>query len=369
MPSEVDPLLVGAAAQSDMDQHSRMYRMEERRRQRLMISLAVLALMSGMMGALFVWRLQVARAQHRAELPTLVAGAALDQLNRHTNVKVERVPKKCTSTLLIMRHCEKEGPGTTDLRDGSEHCSYIGYERAEYLSSLFGSDPQARWPTPAHLFALTPDRGNGDHLNFREWETLKPLSDHTGIVSEVHNLLTLPKNYFELLQSGSLCDQVAVVSWKHEFIPQLAQQLACGPHNGCPEVFPEDSFDQVWQLTYIYHPALPTTPLGEAELRHKAKFTPMNGDELEDEATSKNNDDEVDNSLHRQLKHHNKDFSRHGWNVYATINYQNFDPLAFSKTNREAIATAASLSSSSSFHHNERRADTTSASYNAEGHL
>jgi hypothetical protein len=215
------------------------------------------------------------------------------------------------------------------------------------------------------LFALTPDRGNGDHLNFREWETLKPLSDQTGIVSEVHNLQSLPKNYFELLQSGSLCNQVAVVSWKHEFIPQLAQQLGCGPHNGCPEVFPEDSFDQVWQLTYIYHPALPTTP-GEAALRHKAKFTPMNGDEVEDEA----NDDEVDNRgnrmlQHRQLKHHRRDFSRHGWNVYATINYQNFDPLAFNKANIEALATAAS----SSHHHKGPKADTTSASYNAEGDL
>ena len=361
MATESDHLL--AAAQTDVEQHMSMYRMEERRRHRLMISLAVVALVSGMMGALLVWRLHVANTRRRAELPTLVASGALNQLNRHINLQTLHVPKHCTSTLLIIRHCEKDGPFTTDKKDNTEHCSYIGYQRAAYLATLFGTDPQARWPPPAHLFALTPDRGNGDHLNFREWETIQPLSDQTGIVTEIHNRASLPKTFLELLQSGSLCDQAAIVSWKHEFIPELAQQLGCGPHNGCPESYPEDSYDQVWQLTYTFHPRLPSLR-DEDDLRHATSFTPFNGNEYEDPV-----DDDDDNggpNMRRQrlLKHHSGDFSRHGWNVYATINYQNFDPLAFSKATREANAAAATASSSSS--HNKGRKTETRNSYNEE---
>lgn len=333
MASESDPLVGKNTGQQEQNEYLTLYQIEERRRTRLMISLAVLALVSAMMGALLVWRLHVANERHQAELPTLQASQALDQLNRHINKQSKHVPKLCTSTLLLMRHCEKEGPYTTDPKDNTEHCSYIGYERAAHFATLFGSDETARWPVPAHLFALTPDRG-GSHLNFRQWETLKPLSDQIDVVTEIHSRVSLPKVYFELLRSGSMCDQVVVVSWKHEFIPELARALGCGPRNGCPDVYPEDDFDQVWQLTYVFHPVLPSLP-DEDELRKDTNFTSLDGED--GEPVGSDTDDSAgarfrrELAERRQLKHHSGDFSHHGWNVYATINRQNFDPLAFSK--------------------------------------
>jgi len=356
MPSEYDPLVGsnsnnnnGHPDQQQYEQHLTLYQIEERRRARLMISLAVLALVTAMVGAILVWRLHVADERHRAELPTLLADQALDQLNRHINKQSKHVSKRCTNTLLIMRHCEKEGPYTTDPKDNTEHCSYIGYERAAYIASLFGSDVTARWPIPAHLFVLTPDRG-GSHLNFREWETLKPLSDQIGVVSEIHSRVSLPTNYFELLRSGTMCDQVAVVSWKHEFIPELALALGCGPHNGCPDLYPEDDFDQVWQLTFVFHPILPPQP-EEDELRKDTNFTALDGGEggMEEDGDEVDRDTDDggararfrrERAARRQLKHHSGDFSRHGWNVYATINRQNFDPLAFSKASGDYSSSA-----------------------------
>jgi len=353
MPSETSPLVGG----NDDDFNMALYHLEERRRRRIMTSLAVLTLVCAMMGALLVWRLAVANQQRREAMPFLIAAEALDGLNRHITLQSKHVTKECRSTLLIMRHCEKEGPYTTDPKDGSEHCSYIGYERAHHIASLFGDNNNTRWPAPSHLFVLTPDRG-GSHLNFREWETLKPLSDVTGLVSEIHSRVSLPPNYFELLQSGTLCDEVAVVSWKHEFIPELARNLACGPHNGCPSVYPLDSFDQVWQLTYVFHPSLPIPKRDENDLQQNGNFTALNGSEDDSEG---DNDNGGERRRHRNLKHHQSEFSKHGWNVYATINYQNFDPLAFRKQTMTGDFYAAAKSS--------YKKSSSSRSYNADGGL
>lgn len=348
MPSEKDPLVPvdggggsnnreGAAAAGAEQGQQLMIQMEERRRQRLILSLAAATLACAMMGALLVWRLHEAGRRRQEALPNLVAGQALDLLNRHVSKQSRHVQRRCESTLLLMRHCEKEGPRTTDARDGTEHCSYIGYERAAHLASLFGEGRKARWPAPAHLFALTPERaGGGGHLNFREWETLKPLSDRSGVVSELHGRWSLPQQYFELLRSGDLCGRVAVVSWKHEFIPELARNLGCGPRNGCPAGFSEDDFDSVWQLKYVFHPAQPPPP-DEDELKENANFTAFD-EPLEDDDVDTSNGDNNDGGAVRRLlrhgrnlKHHEKPFSNHGWNVYATVSHQDFDPLAYSK--------------------------------------
>jgi len=333
MPSEKDPLVAGnngAAADSNNDhEKSPLYQLEQRRRNRLFISLAVVTLVCAMMGSLLVWRLHVSNMERRAQLPAKVAAQALDRLNHHIAKQSRHVEKLCESTILLTRHCEKEGPYTTDAKDETEHCSYIGYERASHLASLFG--PDARWPTPSHLFALTPAR-RGDHLNFREWETLKPLSDQSAVVTEIQSRMSLPKQYFELLQSGDLCGKVVVVSWKHEFIPELARNLGCGPKNGCPNAYPEESFDQVWQLKFVFHPEQP--PLkDEHKLKKHTNFTAFDEGEEVDDDEYVNDPDGNDGGRRLLLRERSlkKGFSNHGWNVYATVNYQNFDPLAYSK--------------------------------------
>lgn len=86
---------------------------------------------------------------------------------------VEPPPEGCEATILLMRHCEKG-----HVR---EHCSYMGFERSVYLSTLFGDDHE-RWPAPTFVFAEGPkDRNNKKKMNFREIETVGPLAEKAGV--------------------------------------------------------------------------------------------------------------------------------------------------------------------------------------------
>jgi hypothetical protein len=83
-------------------------------------------------------------------------------------------PEGCESTVVVVRHCEK----------GSvrEHCAHVGFERAVYLSTLFGDREHERWPSPAFIFAEGPgQRRNQRKMNFREMETVGPLADKVGV--------------------------------------------------------------------------------------------------------------------------------------------------------------------------------------------
>jgi hypothetical protein len=80
----------------------------------------------------------------------------------------------CEATVVILRHCEKG-----DIR---EHCDYMGYERSVYLATIFG-DNQERWPAPSYIFAEGPgQRHNKKKMNFREIETVGPLSEKVGVL-------------------------------------------------------------------------------------------------------------------------------------------------------------------------------------------
>jgi hypothetical protein len=188
--------------------------------------------------------------------------------------------------------------------EGNFHCSYLGFERAKYIATLFGNSNHERWPTPAHLFALSPDRDG--HWNFRQWETLHPTAEKLGMTIDVAGRGDLASEIFDLLQSGSMCGQVAVVSWSHEFIPELAVALGCGPEQGCPNAYPEDSFDEAWQLKYVFHP-FPKHPKSEKTAESLGNETRRYLIELEGE-------------------------SRRGWNLYASVTRLDFDALSFSKS-------------------------------------
>jgi hypothetical protein len=204
--------------------------------------------------------------------------------------------------------CEKYGPHVVDS-EGNAHCSYIGYERAKHLPTLFGKG--ARWPAPSHLYALTPAREG--HWNYRQWETLDPLSTHLGVETSIVEHYDFVDEYFTMLQAGDLCGRVTVIAWKHEYIPDLANSLGCGDENGCPSTYDENDYDTVWQLKYLYHAATETH---------------------EDEAglVVDNSTAPTDGGPRRYLKAlpvaHSQ--SQKGWNLYATVSAQNFDPLAFS---------------------------------------
>lgn len=189
----------------------------------------------------------------------------------------------CETTVLLMRHCEKFGPLVVG-KNGNQHCSYVGMERAHFLPHIFGT----RWPNPSYLYALSPIRDS--HLNYREMETLTPLSKTLGIEINAdfkegeHDALA--QDIFTKMQTGDLCGKLTVVSWTHRSLPQLANSLGCFPSyemGGCPSAFPESSFDEVWMLKYVYKPTY---------IKKEKKWDK--------------------------------------WHVYPTITQMNFDPLAFS---------------------------------------
>ena len=211
----------------------------------------------------------------------------------------------CEGTIIILRHCEK----------GSlkEHCAYIGYERAIYLSTLFGSSPDHRWPKPTYLYALSAGgRSNSNLRNWREVETLLPLSQRINVPIDdsygvdqgsdlALHLLT------DLVQPGHLCGKVALISWKHDDIPHLAHELGCGPLDGCPEFYPSTTFDDAWQIKFAYHYP------------------------FHDESTSLNNrmTESSETTDSSSTSHPINETAQ--WYVYGTVLQENFDPLAFSK--------------------------------------
>ena len=284
----------------------RQQELEKHRRDRLCLALTLISVVCALVGALAVWKLHLAQQEHDEQVASLKAAAALKELNKRVNKQKLDIPTGCETTLILMRHCEKSGPHVEDSQ-GNQHCSYLGLERAHYLATLFGSD--ARWPMPSHLFALIPDRKG--HRNFREYETLQPLSHKAAVMTELVPANELAELYLELLLTSDdfMCGKVAVVSWKHDYLPELAASLGCGPDQGCPLSFDEKDFESVWQLKYVYHPS--------------TRF---------DDAMDEESDiDPYDDQTRRHLKFKKKRNPSKMWNLYATVTQMNFDPLSFSK--------------------------------------
>lgn len=278
--------------------------LESRRRRNRCVSIALLALFLITCGTLVAWRVRhpsdskgatstVKHGTSDNSEDDYVPPVGLVELNKGLKSQSKVMKEGCESTLLIMRHCEKMGGNQVDT-DGNYHCSYLGHERSYFIPTLFGK----RWPNPSQLFALTPERDT--HLNFREYETLHPLSLKTGIPVDLVDQTNLPSQFFRLLQSGDMCGKLTVVCWKHSIIPALAQNLGCIEDDGCPKHYPESSHDEVWQLKYVFFP-----------------------DEAEDLQEEKDYIHNATRRLHRSKK-------RKGWKVFATISQQGFDPLSFS---------------------------------------
>ncbi|KAI2500476.1 hypothetical protein MHU86_14021 [Fragilaria crotonensis] len=214
------------------------------------------------------------------------------------NSKPTSAAQGCESTIMLIRHCDKDGPLTTD-QERNRHCSYEGFQRAYHLANLFGT----RWPIPSKLYALTG--GRKGHKNYREIEVLEPLASKIGVeinskYSTMHTQRAAEEIYDEL-RSGNLCGKLTVFAWKHSHMPELAHALGW---KDAPSHYPARSFDQVWQIKYVYDP-----PAVYKEYRH-------HGEEHEKRA--------LRTSSRQALAKTPK------WVVFGNIGYQNFDPLTFS---------------------------------------
>ena len=198
-------------------------------------------------------------------------------------------PDGCEATIVILRHCEKESI--------QEHCDFVGYERSVFLSTLFGDD-QERWPAPSYIYAMGPgDRSNKNRMNFREIETVGPLSEKTGVLidysASIKHIDLFAAKLLKLVTSGEMCGKVAVVSWKHSSIGDLARHLGCGPAQGCPVAYEDNTFDRAWQIRLVHR-----------EFGHSAQKTLK---------------------LPKSPQ----------WKVFGSVQQEGFDPLAFSKLSRD----------------------------------
>jgi hypothetical protein len=200
-----------------------------------------------------------------------------------------KTPVGCEATIVLLRHCEKESE--------YEHCNYVGYERAAFLPTLFG-DFDERWPTPSYIFALNPgDRGTSWKKNFREVELILPLAEKANVTIDaaygIEDTSQLAKDFHRMLKNGKACGKLAVVSWKHEDLPRLARRLGCGPIEGCPVDYHGSTFDEVWQIKFVYRIPIHATTKHDA----KRDINPRKA----------------------------------SWWVYGSTQLEGFDPLKFSK--------------------------------------
>jgi hypothetical protein len=212
-------------------------------------------------------------------------------------------PKEgCVATILLFRHCEGG--------IAREHCGYMGNLRSQYIATLFGNTPDARWPEPNYIYAMSAgERNNEFAKNWREIETVEPLSTKVKIsIDETYGFPEKKKfvdHLYSKLRKGEMCDKVIVISWKHHDIPHFTHSLGCGPENGCPMTYGEYDYEAVWQLTYSYH---------------REKYAPY----VVEDTTAHGLKKKKPWGLYPQ------------WFVYGTIQQEGFDPLEFAKSNGSA---------------------------------
>ena len=211
-----------------------------------------------------------------------IASKALTELNAprphdHYDAKGSMSNSPCKVTVVLVRHCNDYGlyassDNPQDAQEiGYKHCSYLGYQQANFLShNLFNGQ---HWPRPSALYALVPPmkktkgRQQLPGTNLRQVETLLPLATENNL--QIH-MVASPRQagdyIFDTLRRhpttnetntpSKMCGTVSVVAWKHAFIPELAAYLGCSK---CPNEWPsDDDFDTVWMLQYVWNPPKPS---------------------------------------------------------------------------------------------------------------
>jgi hypothetical protein len=153
--------------------------------------------------------------------PTMLGSSINSKKHMHHHNASAVVPDGCETTVMLIRHCEKG-----NLRS---HCNYNGYERAVYLSTLFGNEKGERWPAPSTpIYALKTGRKHG-HINHREVETVQFIGSKLDVSVDqsygTHETNHLSETILHAIGNGEKCGKVTLVSWKHSDLPRLAHHL------------------------------------------------------------------------------------------------------------------------------------------------
>jgi broad specificity phosphatase PhoE len=159
--------------------------------------------------------------------------------------------------IYLVRHAEKPvAPGPpygvdADGNQDGESLTPRGWQRAGALVNLFAgsaassstgpreSRAGSSLVTPAHLFASQVGPGSSSK---RPLQTLEPLAARLGLQVDVR---FLKPQLADLAAAARTADGIALISWEHRLIPQLATMILGNPA-GIPQTWPDDRFDLVW---------------------------------------------------------------------------------------------------------------------------
>lgn len=261
-----------------------------------------------------------------------------DALFSLDGMTVDSVESGCETTVVIARHCEKEGSESKDAF-GDSHCTYIGFERAVFFATLFSDVEPNKYPFPSQIYALRA--GRGGHQNFREIEMVKPLAQKAGVAvnADYWQSDKLAQTILEDIASGDMCGKTILISWKHEFIGKLARNLAC---HECPRHYP-NQYETMWELKYVYD--VKGTKLYKSISRGLNTIAVDTSEPLEEPVGPPEEpvgplEDGPQRKL-RQLKKHKKKMRLpRNWSVYFKDQKQGFDPLAFSQSVGDYVGNA-----------------------------
>jgi broad specificity phosphatase PhoE len=148
-------------------------------------------------------------------------------------------------TIIMIRQAEKPGgewPGPGFTEDGEEDPESLvirGWQRAGGLASLFSRSGDA--PVRVYASAIVKRDGSGSRSK-RPLQTVTPLCRRLGI----EPIDTYSKGEEAALASEiEKLDGVTLISWQHESIPKIIQELT-----GSLELeWPDSRFDMIWTLS------------------------------------------------------------------------------------------------------------------------
>lgn len=136
--------------------------------------------------------------------------------------------------VLVLRHAEKTG----DTKD--PHLSEEGWQHARRLAETI----PARYGRPDFLFAARTSKRSS-----RPTETLQPLADVLAIKVDGRFDDDEFEDLVEELAKQKYAGKLAVISWRHSEMPQLAAAL--GAHeDAVPSPWPSDLYDLIIDIEY-----------------------------------------------------------------------------------------------------------------------
>ncbi|HEV3471495.1 MAG TPA: hypothetical protein VG148_19365 [Pyrinomonadaceae bacterium] len=158
-------------------------------------------------------------------------------------------PLRRAAKIMLLRHAEKpsQSPppyGVTDEGEReSESLTVRGWQRAGALAALLapsdGNFPDPALAQPQILYASKPKKRNGSR---RSLETITPLAEK--LATRVNTNFAKDESG-EMIEEAFLCEGVVLVSWQHDFIPEIANHIL-GDETTAPQDWPEDRFDMIW---------------------------------------------------------------------------------------------------------------------------